>query len=86
LANAHILDQSLWVEVQCYRSYQQQYDDLKKQLKALEDQQFIIRHQAHKSVWRLEMANTLKRIKDLEILVLKMVPIIPWVFERGHST
>jgi hypothetical protein len=50
LALARILDQSLWAEVQHYHSYQQQYNDLEKQLKALEDQQFITRHQAHKSV------------------------------------
>ena len=49
LALAQIPDQSLWAEVQRYHTYSQQYDDLEKQLKALEDQQFITGHQVHKS-------------------------------------
>ena len=50
LALARIPDQLLWAEVQWYWVYSQEYDNIKRQLKALEDQQFITGHQVHKSV------------------------------------
>ena len=78
-----IPDRALTLEVQRYRHYHQQVQELTDHISKLEDEMFDYILGSHECVTRLAKADTVRRIRSRMLQDIQRTT--PWVAERGHS-
>ena len=84
-ALSHIGDVSLSAKVRRYRAAVEICEQLKNQIRALEDNYYHNAERRHQSAQRLGRAHVIRRVQQEHEGNTRLVAIPNWVIERGRS-